>query len=525
MASVAEAGSTTDSAPDEATAKLAESCKMEGNEHFKHARWRSAAEAYTKAIEHDPSSAVYFTNRAAVHIKMEQFGLAMADAKEGIRLNSKYVKAYYRLASAYMSLGKFKNAVKIFKRVCKIKPKSKDARSKLKLCQAEVTREAFEAAIMTERGAPVSQTIDAHSIVVPDSYEGPRLEPDEPITLEFVKALVEWQRGQKNIHRKYMIVILLRMLEFMKKQPTLVEVQFGANADKDNGAGAEDSSVEDENDAATGDSALPDKAPHFNVCGDTHGQFYDVLNMFENVSGWPSPNNPYLFNGDYVDRGSFSVEVVTMFFAYKLLYPNCFFLSRGNHEGKQMNKMYGFEGEVKHKYDDKVMGIFSEVFNWLPLYHTLNGHIFVVHGGLFSQNDVTLSDLRAVDRNREPPDSGLMSDALWADPQPFPGRGPSKRGVGLTFGPDVTDKFLKDNGLKMLVRSHEVKDEGYLIEHNGKLVTIFSAPNYCDQMGNKGGVIQFDAANCNPTYLQFDAVSHPPIRPMAYAGAMASMFG
>ena len=233
--------------------------------------------------------------------------------------------------------------------------------------------------------------------------------------------------------------------------------------------------------------------------------------------------NPYLFNGDYVDRGSFSVEVVTTLFCYKLLYPNSFFLSRGNHEGRQMNKMYGFEGEVRHKYDDNVMTLFTEVFNWLPLYHTLNNKIFVVHGGLFQQDNVTLDELKQVNRNCEPPESGLMSDALWSDPQPFPGRGPSKRGVGLTFGPDVTANFLDANGLKMIVRSHEVKDEGYLVEHNGRLVTIFSAPNYCDQMGNKGAVIAFDAEESNPTYHQFEHVEHPNIRPMAYAGQM-SMF-
>ena len=117
--------------------------------------------------------------------------------------------------------------------------------------------------------------------------------------------------------------------------------------------------------------------------------------------------------------------------------------------------------------------------------------------------------------------SGIMSDILWADPQPFKGRGPSKRGVGLSFGPDVTAQFLADNGLEMVVRSHEVRDEGFLVEHDGKLVTIFSAPNYCAQMGNKGGIIHF-TPDMKPTYVKFTAVAHPPIRPMAYAG---NMFG
>jgi serine/threonine-protein phosphatase 5 len=495
----------------------AEESKVLGNEHFSAAHYPQAAEAYTAAIELNPESAVYFSNRAATFLKMEQFGLAMQDAKTGISINPKYIKAYYRLASSYMSLGKFKQALKIFKRVVKLKPKSKDAREKFKVCKQEVNKQIFEEAVRTERGAPLSETIDYKSISVPDNYDGPRLEMDDEITEEFVRSLVEYQKNQKNIHRKYMTVILLRMLDFMSKQPSLIDVQFGGKS-KD----ATDEEVEQARNA-TGKLSTADFAKHFNVCGDTHGQYYDLLNIFENIRGWPSPNNPYLFNGDYVDRGSFSVEVVTTLFAYKLLYPNSFFLSRGNHEGKQMNKMYGFEGEVKHKYDANVMTLFTEVFNWLPLYHTLNKKIFVVHGGLFQKDGVTLEELKQVERNQEPPESGLMSDALWSDPQPFNGRGPSKRGVGLTFGPDVTANFLDSNGLKMIVRSHEVKDEGYLVEHNGRLVTIFSAPNYCDQMGNKGAVIAFDAEECDPTYHQFEAVAHPNIRPMAYAGQM-SMF-
>ena len=157
--------------------------------------------------------------------------------------------------------------------------------------------------------------------------------------------------------------------------------------------------------------------------------------------------------------------------------------------------------------------------------YCLGKKIIVLHGGLFSRDDVTLDQLRKIDRFREPPDEGLMSECMWSDPQPTPGRMPSKRGVGLSFGPDVTANFLRMNNLKMVVRSHEVKDEGYEVEANGQLVTVFSAPNYCDQMGNKGAVLSFDTEG-EYTVTQFEAVAHPPLRPMAYAqGGMGSMFG
>merc|ERR1719284_1260507 len=123
-----------------------------------------------------------------------------------------------------------------------------------------------------------------------------------------------------------------------------------------------------------------------------------------------------------------------------------------------MNQMYGFEGEVKAKYGGNMMELFSEVFNWLPLAFCINGKVLVMHGGLCEQDVVTLDDLRNIDRNRQPPDSGLMCDLLWSDPQVSKGRGASKRGVSCQFGPDITQKFLQDNGLDYIIRSHEVKD-------------------------------------------------------------------
>jgi len=198
-------------------------------------------------------------------------------------------------------------------------------------------------------------------------------------------------------------------------------------------------------------------------------------------------------------------------------------LTRGNHESLNLNRMYGFEGEVLNKYNKSVFDLFTEVFNWLPLAALLNSKVIVLHGGLFSRDGVTLKEIKAISRNRQPPDEGLMCEMLWSDPQPMPGRSPNKRGVGVAFGPDVTHKFLNENNLELLVRSHEVKDEGYSVEADGRCITIFSAPNYCDQVGNKGAYITFDST-MKPKFTSFTAVPHPPVKPMAYASGFNSFW-
>jgi len=372
-----------------------------------------------------------------------------------------------------------------------LKPSDKDALEKFKAADKEVKREAFERAIHSDEPSKeyLADTIDVANMSVDSSYSGPR--PNSPLTLEDVLAIKEHMKGQNQLHAKYVTQILVELRNQLKALPSLVDVP------------------------------IPE-GTRINVCGDTHGQFYDLLNIFE-IKGWPSTDNPYLFNGDFVDRGSFSVEVVLLLFAFKVLYPNHVHLTRGNHETLNMNRIYGFEGEVKAKYSATTFQLFLEVFHCLPICYCLAGKIIVLHGGLFSRDDVTLDDLRKIDRFREPPDEGLMSEAMWSDPQPTNGRMPSKRGVGLSFGPDVTANFLKQNGLKMVVRSHEVKDEGYEVEAGGKLVTVFSAPNYCDQMGNKGALLSFDSEG-KYIVTQFEAVPHPAMRPMAYASG-GGMFG
>ena len=435
-----------------------------------------------------------YSNRAMAHIKAESYGLAISDAEAAIRLDPTYIKAYYRRGSANFALGKYRLALRDFKAVCKLRPTDRDARTKLKECEKAVKQLAFANAIESSDDQCVSATLDPSQIAVEDSYDGPRLGDDGAVTDDFVEGMLERFRDQRLVHKKYVLQILLGAKALLVAEESLVDLKIP--------------DVDGDGDA--------DKA-HYTVCGDVHGQFYDLLHIFE-INGLPTDKNPYVFNGDFVDRGSFSVEVVTSLLALKLRHPTGVHLNRGNHETKNMTKIYGFEGEVRHKYDATVLALFHECFCYLPLACCIESKVFVTHGGLSSDDGVVLDDVRKIDRDREPPDAGLMCDLLWSDPQAGPGRSPSKRGVGLSFGPDVTKSFLAKNDLNLVIRSHEVRDSGYEVEHGGDLITVFSAPNYCDAMGNKGAFIHLHR-DLDPKFTTFDAVPHPPVRPMAYASS------
>lgn len=296
---------------------------------------------------------------------------------------------------------------------------------------------------------------------------------------------MEYQKGQKNLHKKYVSMMIKKAQEIFEKCKSLVDV------------------------------TVPDEG-EITVCGDIHGQYYDLLNIFE-INGAPSTENPYLFNGDFIDRGSFSCEVITTLLAWKICLPDHFFMSRGNHETKNLNKLYGFEGEVKAKYDLKTYDLFNELFQFLPLCHCINKKVFTTHGGLFAKDGVKLEDIRKTKRDKEPGDEGIMVDCLWSDPSDTPGRHPSKRGISVMFGPDVTQRFIDDNDLKLVVRSHEVKPQGYEYQKGGKCLTVFSAPNYCDQMGNKGAFVRFKGKTMEPEIQTYAQVPHPKIPPMAYS--------
>lgn len=233
------------------------------------------------------------------------------------------------------------------------------------------------------------------------------------------------------------------------------------------------------------------------IVGDTHGQFQDVYKIFQKY-GYPSSSTKYLFNGDYVDRGDFGMEILIMLFAWKLAVPEAIHLNRGNHESDSMNKLYGFRQECRDKYPSLFPKI-SQVFNSLPLGHIVNGSVLVVHGGLSLNENcqpVTIDQIQQVNRFQQP-DDGIMRDILWADPMDDMGSAPSPRGNTTTFGPDVTEKFLADNQLGLLIRSHQVKENGYEIMHNGMLISVFSASNYMGTSGNKGAVIRLVFGNAN----------------------------
>ena len=223
------------------------------------------------------------------------------------------------------------------------------------------------------------------------------------------------------------------------------------------------------------------------VCGDIHGQFYDLLELFS-VGGKP-PEQNFIFLGDYVDRGFYSTETFLLLAALKCRYPTKMFLLRGNHESRQVTEDYGFYDEVCRKYDNSVYELFLRAFNMLPLAAVIDNAIFCVHGGL-SPDLNQVADIDALDRKVEPPENGLFSDLLWSDPENVTGFKQSQRGAGYVFGGDVTAKFLNQNKLKFMCRAHQQAMDGFEKWFDGLLYTVWSAPNYCYRGGNLASVFE-----------------------------------
>ncbi|EPR79823.1 Protein phosphatase 2A [Spraguea lophii 42_110] len=226
------------------------------------------------------------------------------------------------------------------------------------------------------------------------------------------------------------------------------------------------------------------------ICGDIHGQYKDLLQLFQ-YGGFP-PKNNYLFMGDYVDRGKQSLETICLLFAYKIKYKNNFFMLRGNHECASINRIYGFYDECKRRYGGKLWKKFTDCFNCLPIAALVEDRILCMHGGI-SPELKKIEQIKNIRRPTDIPESGLLCDLLWSDPEPsIKGWGENDRGVSVSFGTDIVEEYLEKLEIDLICRAHQVVEEGYEFFANRGLVTVFSAPNYCGEFDNAGAIMNVD---------------------------------
>jgi serine/threonine-protein phosphatase 5 len=376
---------------------------------------------------------------------------------QAIKLDASFAKAYYRRASAYLSILDPQAALPDLKKVVSLDPKNATVRAQLDATVKLIRRLQFEKAIASTDGPKAWETAATHlfegtgGTSLDAKYKGPRLadgdedtsETKDPLTRgkhlgkiseEFIEEMIEWFKAGNKLPLGVCWQLILGARRQFVQEPTLVEytVKEGTNA---------------------------------TVYGDIHGQMFDFLHALS-LSGRPSDDNMLLFNGDFVDRGNWGCECLLILLAYKWLKPHCTFLNRGNHETIGMNQTYGFAAEVKAKFGgDLTFKLFTDLFVTLPLATTITAtkepvagadlpyqaplaqrspiltedgfkRYFVVHGGLPQEDGVTLDMIKAINRLKiGQPSDGIAQDLLWADPQAANGRAASKRGVGKGFGP------------------------------------------------------------------------------------------
>ncbi|KAL3421557.1 Serine/threonine-protein phosphatase SIT4 [Phlyctema vagabunda] len=222
------------------------------------------------------------------------------------------------------------------------------------------------------------------------------------------------------------------------------------------------------------------------------------------VSGNGEQN--FIFLGDFVDRGYFSLETLTLLLCLKAKYPDRITLVRGNHESRQITQVYGFYEECQQKYGNaSVWKACCQVFDFLVLAAIVDGEILCVHGGL-SPEIRTVDQIRVVARAQEIPHEGAFCDLVWSDPEDVPQWSVSPRGAGWLFGAKVAKEFNQVNDLKLIARAHQLVNEGYKYHFDEKsVVTVWSAPNYCYRCGNVASIMNV-GEDLDPKFTIFSAV-------------------
>jgi serine/threonine-protein phosphatase PP1 catalytic subunit len=237
-------------------------------------------------------------------------------------------------------------------------------------------------------------------------------------------------------------------------------------------------------------AALLELEAPIKICGDIHGQYHDLLRLFE-YGGVP-PESNYLFLGDLIDRGKQGIEVAILMFAFKGKYPENYFVLRGNHECASITRIYGFHDECKRRYNIKMWKNFCDVFNCMPYCAIIDEKIMCMHAGLSPELN-NFDQVRRLVRPSDVPDTGIICDLLWGDPdKDISGWAENDRGVSFIFGPDVVASFLQKHDMDLIVRSHQVVEDGYEFFAKRQLITVFSAPNYCGEFDNAGAMMSID---------------------------------